>query len=138
MGQRNVQSLLERDAIIDVFNRYAAGVDGRDRDLYRSCFGDEIAVEVGDAISKTCPADEWVDQAFRAVSGFAATQHMITNHVIEVDGDRARATAYLQARHFNPEKVFTVHGRYENELVRLEHGWRIRKLRLAITFSRNA
>ena len=137
MDQTQLQSLIERNEIIDVFNRYAAGVDRRDRDLYRSCFCDEIKVEVGDGVSKDCPADEWVEQAFRALSGFQATQHIITNHMVELDGNRARGSAYLQARHFGPESMLTVHGSYENELVRSEDGWRIRKLRLAIISTTN-
>lgn len=132
MDQTKLQALIERNEIIDVFNRYAVGVDRRDRDLYRSCFCDEIGVQVGDGVSKNCPADEWVEQAFRALSGFQATQHIITNHMVELDGDRARGSAYLQARHFGPERMLTVHGCYENDLVRSEDIWRIRKLRLAI------
>jgi hypothetical protein len=135
MDQTNLQAWIERNEIIDVFNRYAAGVDRRDRDLYRSCFRDEIGVQVGGGVSKTCPADEWVEQAFRALSVFQATQHLITNHVIELDGDRARGSAYLQALHFGPEKVLTVHGCYENDLIRSEDGWRICTLRLAIISS---
>ncbi len=136
MNEDPLQALVERYEIIQIFNRYATGIDMRDRDLYRSCFADELRVEVGPE-PKTCPAEEWVEQAFNAVGVFQATQHIITNHVIDLAGDEADATAYLYAQHFNPESAFTVGGYYANHFVRTEAGWKIDRLRLVITWTQS-
>ena len=137
MDESKLQALVERAEIIDVFNRYATGIDQRDRQLYRSCFSDEIVVDIAGGGPGICPADEWVEQAFSAVGPFEATHHIITNHVIDSRGDVATGVAYLHAQHFNPDSVFTVSGHYTNEFVKTREGWKIRKLALTMTSTRN-
>ncbi len=131
MDKEKEQMILDRFEIIDVFNRYAAGVDGQDSALYRSCFTDQMDVDVtGESVNQT--ADAWVDQAIAAVSGFEKTQHIITNHMITVNGDEADATAYVQAKHFNKDSTWSVWGHYTNKLVRTPEGWKINSLKLTM------
>ena len=138
MDEKKIQTLLDRMEIIDVQTRYATGVDMRDRDLYRSCFTDEIDLDMssmGMGEATRISADLWAGQAISLVSGFQSTQHIITNHVIIVDGDKATCVAYLQAQHFNPESMWTVGGYYTNTLIRTPEGWKITKLKLTGTWT---
>lgn len=105
MGDAKLPLLLDRAEISDVQLRYATGLDMRDWTTFRSCFADEIDVDFTSAFGgepRHVTADRWTEAARRTMSGLRATQHMITNHVITVDGDRALCVAYVQAQHYPP------------------------------------
>jgi len=127
MNNTQQQMIIDRFEIIDVFNRYAIGVDTRNEEVYRSCFTDELLVNVtGENVEYTAAA--WIEQAFTALSSFEKTQHIISNHSISISGDTADAHAYLQALHFNKENTFSVWGHYSHKLTRTPEGWRINNM----------
>jgi hypothetical protein len=65
----------------------------------------------------------------KTLATFPVCQHHLTNCRIHVSGDTATANTYL----WNPlameggENMLFVGGRYDDELVRTESGWRISK-----------
>ena len=102
MTDAKLQLLLDREAISDVVNAYATGLDRHDWALFRSIFLDVIEMDfrsVGLRVGSYA-ADEWVRDAARLFAGFAATQHTSTNHVRDVRGDEATCTSNMQAEHF--------------------------------------
>lgn len=129
-----LRALLDREAIIDVMNRYAAGVDGRDAKLYRSCFSDVIDTDMLGNAQQGIAADDWVEQVLSAVSIFETTQHMITNHTVRSLGDDRNCVAYVQATHWRPEGAWLVGGTYDNDLRLTDDGWRIYRLSLTMTW----
>jgi 3-phenylpropionate/cinnamic acid dioxygenase small subunit len=143
MENGDLQLLLDRAAISDVQLRYATGLDTRDWPLFRTCFADEIEVDFssifGGAAPRIVSADRWVEGARRTISGLAATQHMITNHVITVEGDNATCIAYVQARHHLPNdkgaNSQTMFGYYTNHFIRSAQGWKIKRCKLTVTWN---
>lgn len=142
IDQNQLQFLLDRAAISDVQLRYATGVDMRDWPLYRSCFTDEIDTDFSSAVGSPpqhMKAGDWVEFARRTINGMKATQHMITNHVITLDGDEATCVAYVQARHHLPNETGgsnqVMYGYYTNRFTRTPDGWKIRSCKLTVTWN---
>src|SRR5262249_38217240 len=143
MENPSLQLLFDRAEISDCQLRYATGLDMRDWKLFRSCFADEIEVDFSSIFGGDGPrrvtGDRWAEAARRTISGLQATQHMITNHVITVDGDGATCIASLQARHHLPndkgESSQTMYGYYTNHFVRTAQGWKIKSCKLTVTWN---
>jgi len=60
-----------------------------------------------------------------------ATQHAVSTHVIEVDGDRANSRCYFVAQHtrnsLGDDCLLLIGGHYDDEFVREDGRWLIRK-----------
>jgi hypothetical protein len=127
----------DRRAIIDLTLRMAEHVDQLQWDDLRSCFADDLTVAhsyVLDNGATEISAEEFIDGWRRALSGFSATQHMITNHRVNVKGDIATCSSYFRTQYVYPDGYGTNHwtlgGHYDFEFVRNgnEEGWRISEL----------
>jgi 3-phenylpropionate/cinnamic acid dioxygenase small subunit len=142
IDETKLQYLLDRAAISDVQLRHATGVDTRDWALYRSCFTDEGRDRLHLGLRRRAAPRQSRSlgrTARRTVSGLKATQHMITNHVITIDGDEGTCVAYVQARHHLPNHAGgsdqTMFGYYTNRFVRTPEGWKIRACKLTVTWN---
>jgi len=130
--------LNDKLAIRDVLYRYASGVDRRDWALFRTCFEDEVAIDLSswnDAPPTRMPADEWVGGVRAGIEGFDVTQHLTANHLIDVQGDEARCTSDVQASHLLDGQRVVLGGWYDTGLRRTPDGWRISASTLHVTWS---
>jgi ketosteroid isomerase-like protein len=129
VSELDVKALLDRAAINDVLDDYAAGIDGRDFGLVASLFTDDAQLDYTTSGGPTGDRDavmHWLRETLPAV---ALTQHLLVNRRIRVDGDTATASTDL----FNPllfgsddnMQVLLLGGRYDDELIRTQDGWRI-------------
>jgi uncharacterized protein (TIGR02246 family) len=124
--------IADRLAVQDVMSRYATGVDTRDLDLYATCFADDV-VATGFGPDTINGREAWVGYVRNALERFGATQHLMGNQVVELDGDTAKMKTYVQATHVlaaEPKKTLTLWATYDQELVRDGDRWRIKKHRL--------
>ncbi|MEM7099925.1 MAG: nuclear transport factor 2 family protein [Pseudomonadota bacterium] len=121
------QVVADRIAIQDVMLRYAAGVDDRDMDLYRSCFAGDVEV-VGFADANIQGADAWAKHVVTALERFGPTQHMLSPVYAEVDGDEAKARTDVQAMHYLKEPeghTLTLWATYHSNMRRIDGEWKI-------------
>jgi len=137
-----LEEIADRLAVVDVMHRFADGIDRRDWARYRSVFTDEIELDYSSYRAEnagTWTADDWVDKARSLFPGLDASQHTITNTLVELQGDVARVQADVRADHVvvvdGVTSVYTVAGWYEDELVRTHAEWRIRRKVLHMRWS---
>ncbi len=133
--------LIDRANITDHVLNYATGIDRRQWDLYRSIFADEVVLDFsswsGDPAS-AMPADDWVAAVRATLEPFDATQHVLTNLVITLDGDCATCTCYMAAHHHlvidGDRQMHSIGGYYVHDLKRAGDGWLIHKTQLNVTW----
>lgn len=131
------QDILDVTATVD---RSFTRPDRRDFDGYRALLADRVTVDFGgvnDDSAGEIAADDMTASARTLVGPVHLTQHMISNHVADVDGDDAVVSFYEQALHHHPAlgddpqvNTWTLFGRGEHRLRRTAEGWRIVAMRL--------
>lgn len=137
----DLQELFDRQEITDLITRYTRCVDTGDWDGLDAVFTADARLDYrpsgARAVTGLAEAKRFISQ----VAVFERWQHLIGQVDIELDGDRARATAYFS----NPmvakqpdgsERVVEVGGYYHHELVRTPVGWRSRSIVDDIVWSR--
>ena len=133
MPRRRSDDVLEIEHLLYV---YARAIDGKDWKTLAQVFTPDArihyAVERGTEVG-FAELGPWLA---RALVIFKQTQHVVTNPLVELDGDTARCTCYLTATHLQVRKsdgalVRTTEGSmYSDTLVRTRDGWRIATRRL--------
>jgi hypothetical protein len=129
----------EKLAVAETVYRYALGVDTRDWPLYRAQFADRVHIDFsshfGQPISEMA-ADDWVAGVRPQFDGLHASQHVMTNPLVDLRGEAARIRMYVQATHVldpsDAAAVYTVGGYYDDDLVRSEEGWILRGVKLTV------
>jgi 3-phenylpropionate/cinnamic acid dioxygenase small subunit len=138
-----VRTLQDRQDIVDLLTRYATAVDTRDWDLLASIFTPEAYCDYSQSGWIRGTIAEIV-QAFRNTDkpeDTTVTQHIISNHVVDIDGDRGQVRAYLHAQHALPASdgstsLYTVGGIYTDDVIRRVDGWKIARLHLRSLWTR--
>lgn len=126
------QLIADRIALQDVMLRYAAGIDERDMDLYRSCFTDDVEV-LGFGDETINGADAWVDYVKTALEQYGLTQHMLGPQLATVNGDTAHTRSDLQALHYlkdAPTTTVTRWATFRTDMRRVHGEWKIFRHRL--------
>ncbi|MDT2004128.1 nuclear transport factor 2 family protein [Rhodococcus opacus] len=143
--ESRIRQLEDRALISERVIKYAVAVDRADWEMFADCFTDPVHADYSE---NGMPAadfarDDLVGIVREALSGFTATQHLSTNHVIEFDendSDRALCYSYMYAQHHHREgsedsEFVLLRGSYANHMLRTSDGWRIESLTQHISWS---
>lgn len=115
--------------IVQLHHRYAWGLDHRDWTMLADCFAPDGEVDYGMLGGQLKGAAAIAEFCRQVLEGLDASQHLIGNTMVDLDGDRATATCYFQAQHVfvsdNGANTYIVAGTYTDDLVRTDGTWRI-------------
>ncbi|MGF1425319.1 nuclear transport factor 2 family protein [Kitasatospora sp. LaBMicrA B282] len=137
------QELRDRLDVVETCTRMCWHTDKREWDRLRTAvFTDRVLVDYT-SLDGGRPVVTTVDEligAWRALLGpLAATQHLLTNHLVELHGEHAVATADFQATHLLANALggplWTLGGHYRFTLRRTRAGWRIDGLTMTTTWA---
>jgi hypothetical protein len=133
-----LRQLIDERAVLQVVTRLARAQDDRDFVAYRDCLDEQVLMNQpmvqgpGAQGRKPIPiaADTWCRTVATIFARFDATQHQLSNHLIEVNGQSARCRMDVTAAHIvrdaTQARECVVCGRYDMRLVRRDDGkWRI-------------
>jgi hypothetical protein len=131
MEEESMRALSDRIAIGELLARYADMVDRRDWTRMGRIFALEGTIDFRASGGPHGPFREamaWLD---RALDSWPNNLHMITNVIVDLDGDRATSRCYFHVptgrESHEGSRAFTVthSGRYLDKLIRTANGWRI-------------
>jgi hypothetical protein len=138
----------DRDELVELLGRYAAIPDTKDFEkLPSTVFTDPVTMDfesLGRPPARTFPLATLMAVFRVTFASFTATHHAITNHRVDVDGDRATIRAHVRAEHWLPSELvesgptcWLVVGFYDDAAVRTADGWRLGSVKLSVTHQEN-
>jgi hypothetical protein len=132
----------DRLAILELIGKLALLLDARDWNALEGLWSDPVHYDrtslFGGEPETLTPA-ELVDGYRQALGNLDAVHHLITSHVINLDGDQATCAANMQGTHVlantSGDPIWTVGGRHDYQLKRTADGWKIAGLKFTVQWA---
>ena len=141
---RELADRLEIRALVDEYARFA---DRIDNEGLAGLFAPDGVLRIFDR-GNPQPVRERIgraeiSEAIKGLSRYEVTMHLVGNHYVVLDGDRAKGETYCRACHIRPvegdatdeRENYVMNIRYLDEFVRSPEGWRIAKRELQLEFA---
>jgi hypothetical protein len=132
-GTMSTAEIVDHLEITDLVNRLVLLLDSRDwaglQDIFAdTVYNDRTSLTGGDP--ETLAKPEFIGGWQYIMTGFDTVHHLVTGHVIHVDGDKATCNANMQGTHIlandtGDGDTWAVGGRHEYQAIRTAGGWRI-------------
>ncbi|MDI2126810.1 nuclear transport factor 2 family protein [Yinghuangia seranimata] len=132
----------DRNAVVDLASRMMHLIDTRDWERLGDVFADRVLLDYTslfggepEELAPTAIVANWS----ALLGAFDATQHLLANQLVSVDGDQGELTAAFQATHrlANPfgSPLWTLGGTYRVGVVRVADTWRVDRLVMTATWA---
>src|SRR5215471_787056 len=132
--EAEVQRLRDRAEIEDLRFRYHAAVNERRPEAIAPLFARGARLDFGPLGRASGPRE--IEAFFAAMLGdpSAFVKQFIHNHLVEIEGDRARGTSYLEARPVYRGESYLVAARYDDAYAREDGRWRFQEMAMTPIF----
>jgi hypothetical protein len=139
-----LDEMLTRAALRGVAERYAQGVDRRDRDTFLSAFHPDATLRVRSASgaedrSSEMRGHEEIGRVTDVIARYPKTYHVLGQSTYEIDGESAVGEVYCIAHHLTPDRHggtnYVMYIRYEDRYRRNEGTWRIESRRVIVDWT---
>lgn len=124
----DIEEAIAKLAITDVLHRYARGMDRMDKAMTLSCWHADGTDDHAPLYSGS--AEGFLEWLWPVHAAMEVTRHVVTNIIIEVDGDRAGSESYwtvtLRIPHEGQSYDIISQGRYIDTWERIDGRWAIR------------
>ncbi|MFK7895999.1 MAG: nuclear transport factor 2 family protein [Myxococcota bacterium] len=130
MRPENLQEIQDRLEITELMHLYAEMVDRREWKMMDRIFALEATIDYTTTGGHSGPFRETLAWLDRALESWPINLHIVTNIIIEIDGDEAKSRCYFHApmgrnTPDDGQLIITNAGRYLDRLIRTKFGWRI-------------
>jgi hypothetical protein len=122
---RTVRVLDDTRRIVNALNLYGLAIDTHRYELFDQVFAPDVRADYNPPIAWTDRESlkNGMELYHEPLDG---SMHRITNHQVQVDGDRANSLSYVKVRLLRGDDFFESGGVYDDEFQRLPEGWRIK------------
>lgn len=134
----------DTSALRALSERYAAGIDRRDADLYFSAFHDPGCIAVhqpaeADEPIREIRGAEQIGRNTELIKGYARTFHFLGQSSYQIEGDRATGEVYCIAHHLSPDRHggtnYVMYIRYEDDYAKRDGRWGIETRRVRVDWT---
>lgn len=136
--EEKMQEVIDKQEIYELTCRYARALDRVDKELLRAQYHEDATDQRGFFSGKR---DEFVEMAMSMITACKATQHLLGQVNIDIEGDIAFGEAYFQAYHRmenedGEENDFVLFGRYIDRYEKRNGVWKIAHRSMLCDFDR--
>jgi len=130
MGKKKlIRELQDKDAIRELTARYCWAVARSDLEAIVSLFCEDGSFVMND---RAFDGREGIRQGYGAGMPDPSPKPFIHNHVIELDGDRAKGRCAVEIRAVQDGEAYTAAGHYEDEYRRVDGEWKFARRRFEV------
>jgi SnoaL-like domain len=127
MISAELQLLIDHRAIVDLTIAYTWALDTRDFAALHDVFAPDATADLREVIC--ADSDAIVERISHSLLRLDASQHLIGNQQVRIEGDTATCRCQLQSQHIKlgtpGGDLLLIGGVYDDRLERRPEGWRI-------------